>query len=121
MEYSVIYDHIDNDDFELIIGHGSKNAPSLSESFLLNTPIDLDFDYNHYSNITLINLKNERKFKPTPDRERFEAKSEESINEIIQKNEFSKADRLKDQITTIDQWYGSNLRFFYSQIGKSVI
>lgn len=114
--YSIMYKHINNDDFELIIGHKSSNGTKLQESYLINVPIELDFNHN-VPQICLINVKNERIFKPSADRERFSEKDESILIEKINAHNFNVKDKLPI-ILSIQSWYETKYRYFYENIGE---
>lgn len=117
--YSLNYDHIDNEDFELFIGEFNKvgydNAVKpINEAYLLNTPISLDLSNRGNSSTIsfyLLNMKNERMYKPKPDREQLEKQSEDQILKVFQK--WSK-DIPEKTFTNLDQWYADKDRFNYS-------
>jgi hypothetical protein len=115
--YSLVYEHIENDDYELIVGYKSGNGGSvLRETFLINVPILLDFPRYDFPQIALLNVKNERKFRPSADRERFDEGDEIVLNEEIQKHTFDYKEKLP-ALTTLDQWYDHNLRYFIDFLG----
>lgn len=114
--YSIMYEHINNDDFELIIGHKSKSGHKLQESYLINVPIELEFNYN-MPQICLINVKNERLFKPSADRERFDEHDEQTLINKINEHNFEYRDKLP-VINNLNSWYETKYRYFYENIGE---
>ncbi|NIU00392.1 MAG: hypothetical protein GWN01_05470 [Nitrosopumilaceae archaeon] len=116
VKYSLMYEHIDNEQYELIIGHKSGNVEGIRESWLINVPIEIDFPYGAPA-ICLINVKDEGEFTPSADRERFEEDSEERLLNIINGHNFHISDRLED-LENLDQWYDSSYRHFYDYIGN---
>ncbi len=116
--YSIVYRHINKPEYELIIGFisGDNDKELINECTLLNTPIELDF-YTNKNQLILINIKSERIFKPTPDRERFEEESETKIKKIIEDNNFEYNEELPT-ISNINEWYNSKSRHFIRMVGK---
>ena len=124
--YSLIYEHIDHDDYELIafqIASSKGETPfKKEECYLLNTPIELDLRVN-YEIGYLINLKSERTYKPTPDRERLEQESEDNIKKEIEDLDIEEIFNIKtaniEPADTIQEWYNNDLKYFISVIGKT--
>ncbi len=116
--YSIVYKHFDKPDYELIIGYISSNSDKhkINECTLLNTPISLEM-YQHRNQIMLMNIKSERLYKPTPDRERFEEESETKIKEIIEKHDFSYGEELP-KVNNLDEWYNNKSRHFINIINN---
>ena len=77
--------HIDNDDFELVAVIGKHDYNKIeSNVFLLNSPIMAEINFDGFSGFFL-NIKNERKFPPMPDRDRMREGSEKALDILISK------------------------------------
>ncbi len=128
--YSLVYEYFENDDYELIIGYTMHNyhnignggeIEDLKECYLVNTPISLSEDkireiLGYREPTYLINLKNERKFKPKPDREQLEQASEIEVLTVIK-------DHVKDNINNtlekktyqnVKEWYADKQKYFHA-------
>jgi len=127
--YSLNYLHINNDDYEAFLIHiAGEFESSLRpyECFLLNTPINLDFNESSYTTNfegCIINIKNERKFEPKPDREDFEQQAENKINSMLNEEakDFIKPEDNGKKIKSIKEWYDVKDRHFIKQITKDKI
>ena len=87
--------HINNDDFELIAVTGKWDYNNNENSiFLLNSPIMADIDNPGFSDFFL-NIKNERKFPPMPDRDRMREESEKMLDKLI-------SDALEEYFSTLN-------------------
>jgi len=117
LKYSLVYDYYNTDDYELIVGI-TTNEHRDQLMYLGGTPINNEnWPYRHNNNIMLVNIKSERKYLPTPDRDRLEERSEEEINKIIESKLFDVDDRL-NKVSNLDEYYKDPLRFFLHDIGK---
>lgn len=94
--------HIDNDDYEFfatvainkdkrygserLVNNGYGDDRHAYYSFnLVNTPIEMKFDLNIPFTTVYLNIKNERKFMPTADRDRMKEESLTSLQESYDK------------------------------------
>jgi len=127
--YSLAWTHIDHDDYEAFIfktsGSFNSDLRDVYESYLLGTPIDLKFKTSAYSegyDGVIVNVKNERKFEPKPDREQFEQASENELNDNLKfdaKKIYHYA-TYDPKIKTIHQWFNAKQRHFISSLnGKT--
>ena len=75
--------HIDHDDFELVGVIGDlRGSGNIKEVFLLNSPIHASVHNEGFSELFL-NIKDERKYPPMPDRDRMREESEKDLNALI--------------------------------------
>ena len=119
--YSLMYEYINNDDYELIIGHLSGNIDeNTNETFLINVPIELNKHGFNMPEIMLLNVKNEHKYKPSADRERFDESDEEKLTDIILFHKFDEDSKLP-KIHNINEWYDSKYKWFISHINEESI
>lgn len=82
--------HIDTEDIEffgIIYAQGKEYSTfgkrSVTKTYLVNTPIDMSFTNLIPFVFSYLNIKNERKFMPTADRDRMKDESSEKIQEIF--------------------------------------
>jgi len=112
--------NINNDDFEFEGNiYAYKNAWGESvqsqrtgEVVLLGTPIETNIKFGGLSSYVL-NIKNERKYLPTADRDRLTDKSAEEIQQTVQ----GKIDEFFAQfnLTNVNDWLASEHKTLYTQ------
>lgn len=119
-EYSLYWEEYTNEDYDLIIGKLQNSIKSnkgiMKKSYLVNTPITFESDFP-YGFLYYLNVKNERKFKPTPDRERFEKESETLLKNSV--NEYDLSNHNKNRLTkpnTIQEYYNNLNRYYFEEI-----
>jgi hypothetical protein len=121
-DYSLYYEVHNNEDFDFIIGkveeRNNVSIPNYHKTFLVNTPIEVRANMP-YNTFYFLNIKNERKYKPTPDRERLEKESEERLNADLDNFDLKNFDVDKlTQPKTIQEFYESPNKWFFSAIGE---
>ena len=124
-DYSVIDYSFENEDLEFYVcfrqSNGSDysyNRSSDDQTYLINTPIEIDLDYltDFYS--LVVNLKDELKFKPMPDRERLTKEAEQKLKSIL-------TQKIKEafKITschTLNDWYDHDHKWFIASSSDQI-
>lgn len=127
--------HIDNDDYEFLgyIGiTGSFDSDynkilngTMNYHLLAGVPIEINFNLSGKWTCYALNIKNERKFMPTADRDRLTKDAEESIqmmfnDEIKQFFDEYKLDSVSDYVKTMDKVFYDHYSYFERYIDKDV-
>ena len=73
--------HFDNDDFELVASVGTRAGSNKREVLIVGTPIDseIHLPFSQW----ILNIKDERKFKPMPDRDRLTESADKRLHETL--------------------------------------
>lgn len=130
-DYSLIYNHIDNENYEMISGNMYNKLKAIREVRLVNMPIKINERAlnRYYTNgdFFIINLKNEREFKPKPDREDLEMDSEKRVIDIINSHEITEEflESKQKKYQNIDEWFCDKDKFYQRveiirEYGKSI-
>lgn len=124
--------HIDNEDYEFfgIIGVESSKAGyshkidgKMNYHLLATVPIEISFTPHGQFTAYALNIKNERKFMPTADRDRLTQEAEEAIQkqyDIEIKSFFTtyKLESIADYLTSLDKTFYEQLYYYEDVFDK---